>query len=116
MDQIKQQKIKLDEDECNSRNKKNENDRLNMMLSVIGKIYQFFKSKFLLGKQSDQQQQPDQQQQHNQNWRLWATSMDHYKNLQKNVGEHQKKVLHIVLHLLIVINLSSIALRIFWVA
>ena len=46
MDQIKQQKIKLDEDECNSRNKKNENDRLNMMLSVIGKIYQFFKYKF----------------------------------------------------------------------
>ena len=115
MDQIKQQKIKLDEDESNSRNNKNENDRLNMMLSVIGKIYQLFKSKFLLGKQSDQQQQPDQQQ-HNQYWRLWTTSMDDYKNLQKIVGEHQKKVLHIVLHLLIVINLGSIAVRIFWVA
>ena len=46
MDQIKQQKIKLDEDESNIRINKNENDRLNMMLSVIGKIYQFFKYKF----------------------------------------------------------------------
>ena len=69
----------------------------------------------MLGKQSDQQEQPDQQQQHNQNLRLWATSMDDYTNLKKNVGKHQERLLHIVLHLLIVINLSSIALRIFWV-
>ena len=41
LNEIKQQKIKLDKDERNSTNNKNENDRLNMILSVIDRIYQF---------------------------------------------------------------------------
>ena len=42
LEKIKQQKIELNKDERNSRNNKNENDRLNMILSVIDRIYQFF--------------------------------------------------------------------------
>ena len=54
MDEIKQLKIKLNKDERNSTNNKNENDRLNMILSVIGRIYQFFEYTFLSGEQPDQ--------------------------------------------------------------
>ena len=54
MDEIKQQTIKLNEYERNSTNNKNENDRLNMILSVIDKIYQFFEYKFLSDKQPRQ--------------------------------------------------------------
>ena len=50
MDEIKQQKIKLNEDERNSTNNKNENDELNNILSVINRIYQFFEYKFLSDK------------------------------------------------------------------
>ena len=39
--------IELDTDERNSTNNKNDNDRLNMILSVIDRIYQFFEYKFL---------------------------------------------------------------------
>ena len=46
-DKIKQQKIELNKDERNSTNNKNENDRLNMILTVIDRIYQFFEYKFL---------------------------------------------------------------------
>ena len=58
LDKIKQQKIKLNKDERNSTNNKNENDRLNMILSVIDRIYQFFEYKFLSGKESDQSMLP----------------------------------------------------------
>ena len=54
MDEIKQQKIKLNEDERNSTNNKNENDELNNILSVINRIYQFFEYKFLSDKQPTQ--------------------------------------------------------------
>ena len=54
MDEIKQQKIKLNEDERNSTNNKNESDGRNMILSVIDRIYQFFEYKFLTGEQSDE--------------------------------------------------------------
>ena len=47
LDEIKQQKIELDIDERYSTNNKNENDRLNMILSVIDRIYRFFEYKFL---------------------------------------------------------------------
>ena len=43
MDEIKQQKIKLNKDQRNSTNNINENDRLNVILSV----YQVFDYKFL---------------------------------------------------------------------
>ena len=46
LDEIKQQKIELNKDERNSTNNKNENDRLIMILSVIGRIYQFFSINF----------------------------------------------------------------------
>ena len=39
LDEIKQQNIKLNKDERNSTNNKNENDRLNMILSIIDRIY-----------------------------------------------------------------------------
>ena len=54
LDEIKQQKIKLNEDERNSTNNKNENDELNNILSVINRIYQFFEYKFLSDKQPTQ--------------------------------------------------------------
>ena len=50
--EIKQQKIKLNKGERNSTNNKHENDRLNMILSVIDRIHQFFEHKFLSGEQS----------------------------------------------------------------
>ena len=49
LDKIKQQKIKLNKDERNSTNNKNENDRLNMIVSVIDRIYQFFEYNFFFG-------------------------------------------------------------------
>ena len=51
---IKQQKIWLSKDERNIRNNKNENDRLNTIMSVIDRIYQFLEYKFLSDKQLDQ--------------------------------------------------------------
>ena len=108
MDKIKQQKIKLDTDERNSTNNKNDIDRLNMILSVIDGIYQFFEYTFLLDKQSDQQQkinesttsedqqqQPDQQpdqQQQNQNLRSWVMLMDDYTKLKKMLINTKKEV------------------------
>ena len=53
LDKIKQQKIKLNSVKRNSTNNKNENDRLNMILSVIDRTYQFFECKFLPSKPSD---------------------------------------------------------------
>ena len=58
MDEIKQQNIKLNEDERNSTNNKNENDRLNMILSVIDRIYHFLEYKFFSGEQSDESNLP----------------------------------------------------------
>ena len=58
LDEIKQQKIKLNKDERNSTNNKNENDRLNMILSVIDRIYQFFEYNFFSGEQPDESKLP----------------------------------------------------------
>ena len=58
MDKIKQQKIKLNEDERNSTNNKNKNDELNNMLSVINRIYQFFEYTFLPSEQADKSNLP----------------------------------------------------------
>ena len=60
LDEIKEQKIELNKDERNSTNNKNENDRLNMILSVIDRIYQFFEYEFLPGKQPDELLLPKQ--------------------------------------------------------
>ena len=49
LDKIKQQKIKLNEDERNSTNNKNKNDELNNILSVIDRIYKFFEYRFFTG-------------------------------------------------------------------
>ena len=54
MNEIKEQKIELNKHERNSANNKNENGRLNMTLSVIDSIYQFFEYKFLPGEQTDE--------------------------------------------------------------
>ena len=54
MDDIKQQKIKLNKDERNNANNKNEINRLNTMLGVIDRIYQFLEYKFLPGEQPDE--------------------------------------------------------------
>ena len=56
LSEIKQQKIKLNKDERNSTNNKNENDRLKNILSVIDRIYQFFEYEFLSDKQPNWQQ------------------------------------------------------------
>ena len=57
-DKIKQQKIELNKDERNSTNNKNENDRLNTILSVIDQIHQFFEYTCLPGEQPDQLKLP----------------------------------------------------------
>ena len=62
LDRIKQQKIKLDKDERNITNNQNENDRLNIILSLIDRIYEFFVYKLLSDKPTDQQQQQLDQQ------------------------------------------------------
>ena len=58
LDEIKQQKIKLNKEERNSTNNKNENDRLNTILSVIDRTDHFFEYKFLSGDQSDELKLP----------------------------------------------------------
>ena len=58
MNEIKQQKIKLKEDERNRTNKKNKNDELNDILTVINKIYQFFEYK-VPGEQPDESKWPN---------------------------------------------------------
>ena len=58
LDEIKEQNIKLNKDERNSTNDRNENDRLNMILGVIDRIYQFFEHKVLPGEQSDKLRLP----------------------------------------------------------
>ena len=54
MNQIKQQKIKLNEDGRNSRNDKNKNDASNNILSVIDKIFQLFVYKLFSCEQPDE--------------------------------------------------------------
>ena len=54
LDEIKQQTIELSKDERNSTNNKTENYRLNSILSVTDRIYQFFKYEFLSDKQPTQ--------------------------------------------------------------
>ena len=58
LNEIKQQKIKLNKDDRNSANNKNKNDELNNMLSVINRINQFFEYKSLSGKQADESKLP----------------------------------------------------------
>ena len=58
LNEIKQQKIKLKEDERNRTNNKNKNDDLNDILSVINKIYQFFEYK-VPGEQPDESKWPN---------------------------------------------------------
>ena len=56
LDEIKQQNIKLDDNERNSTNNNNEYDRVNTILSLNDRIYQPFEYKYWLGKQSDRHQ------------------------------------------------------------
>ena len=58
LNEIKQQKIKLNEDERNSGNNKFENDEDNNILSVINRIDQFFEYKFLSDEQPDKSNIP----------------------------------------------------------
>ena len=51
MDEIKQKKIELNKAERNISNNKNKDDRLNMILSVTDRIYQFSQYKSLPDKQ-----------------------------------------------------------------
>ena len=58
MDKIKQQKVRLNEDERNSAKNENKNDELNNVLSVINKVYQLFECRFLWDEQSDESNLP----------------------------------------------------------
>ena len=58
LNEIKQQKIKLNEDERNNTNNKNKYDELNNILSVIDRIDQFFEYKFFSGEHSDELKSP----------------------------------------------------------
>ena len=54
LNEISKQKIELNKDERNSTNNKNGNERLNMILILIDRIYQFFEYKFLPVEQLDE--------------------------------------------------------------
>ena len=58
LNEIKQQKVKLNEDERNSTNNKYKNDELNNILSVINRLYQFSEYKILPGEQRDESNLP----------------------------------------------------------
>ena len=58
MDEIKQKKIELNKDERNISNNKNKDDRLNMILSVTDRIYQFSEYKSLPDKQPNKLKLP----------------------------------------------------------
>ena len=83
MDKIKQQKIELNKDERNSTNNKSENDRLNIILSVIDRIYEFRKYKCLPDKQPDQ---PAVQVDKNE--------LIKAKNLVNNIDDKKFKIMH----------------------
>ena len=85
MDTIQEQKIKLGKDERNSTHNKNKNDRLNMILNLIDRIYQFFEYKFLWKPEKQSGRQQTDQKQSNRNLRLWLTSIDDYTGLKNNV-------------------------------
>ena len=57
-DEIEPQKDELSKDERYSTNNKSENDRLNMILSVIDRTYQFYEHRFLSGEESDELKLP----------------------------------------------------------
>ena len=58
MNEIKQRKINLNEDERNSTNNENKNDELNNILSIINRIYQIFEHNILLGEQPNESNLP----------------------------------------------------------
>ena len=58
MNEIKQRKINLNEDERNSANNENKNDELNNILSIINRIYQIFEHNLLLGEQPNESNLP----------------------------------------------------------
>ena len=58
LNEIKQQKIKLNKAERKSAHNKNKDDELNNILSVINRIYQFFEHKFFLSEQPDESNLP----------------------------------------------------------
>ena len=58
MNEIKQRKINLNEDEINSTNNENKNDELNNILSIINRIYQIFEHNLLLGEQPNESNLP----------------------------------------------------------
>ena len=58
MNEIKQRKINLNEDEINSTNNENKNDELNNVLSIINRIYQIFEHNLLLGEQPNESNLP----------------------------------------------------------
>ena len=84
MDEIKQQEIKLNKDERNSTNNKNENGRLNMILSIIDRIYRFFEYKFFSGEQPDESKLPK--------WiKVSKQRFDAIKSKVKNAKKKKKK-------------------------
>ena len=58
MDEIKQKKIELNKDEINISNNKKKDDRLNMILSVTDRNYQFSEYKSLPDKQPNKLKLP----------------------------------------------------------
>ena len=58
MNEIKQRKIELNEDERNNTITKIENGKVSMIQNVIDRIYQFFDYKFLPDKQLNESKLP----------------------------------------------------------
>ena len=94
MYEIKKQKIELDKNERNSTNNKNENDRLNMILSVIDRIYHFLEYKFFSGEQSDESNLPKWVKVSKKRFDIIKSKVQNAKNNYLQVRPNQSKVLN----------------------
>ena len=95
LDEIKQEKIKLNKDERNSTNNKNKNDEPNNMLCVINRIYQFFEYKFLPGEQLDESNLPKWIKESKQKFHLIKKKVEIAKINNLQVRPKESKVINI---------------------
>ena len=94
LDEIKQQNIKLNEEERNSTNNKNENDRLKAILSVIDRTDHFFEYKFMLGDQSDELKLPKWVKASQKRFDLIKTKVQNAKNNNLKARPNRKSLIN----------------------
>ena len=94
LDEIKQQKIELNKDERNSTNNKNENHRLNTILSVIDRTDHFSEHKSLSDKQPDELKLPKWAKVSKKRFHIIKSKVQNVKNNYLQVRPNQSKVLN----------------------